>query len=140
MSVTLQNQTVACLQYQFMVIDVVAGKAYPAQTVPRGNPGLLSAANSAVAINTNVVCNLAMDDSALGLLTVAYETGHSGLTSTPRWTGIGANGKAFDLGAAYAENSVTRQMGLTARPFGSVGISQGAGTPSGTVKVALRPF
>lgn len=140
MSVTLQNQNVACLQYQFMSIDVVAGKAYPSQTVPRGNPGLLAAANSAVATNTNVVCNLPGDDSALGLLTVAYETGHSILTTAPRWTGIGPNGKAFDLGAAYAENAVTRQMSTTARPAGAVGISQGAGTPSGTTKIALRPF
>ncbi len=141
MSTTLQNQTVTCNQYQFMVIDVVNTKAYPIQSYSMGvNPGLLGASNSSVSAGANVVVNLPEDDSSNNFITVVYESGNSGVTSSPRWVGASANGKAIDLGAAYQINSVTKQLGFTPRPRGAVGISRGAGTPGSSVKVELYPF
>lgn len=141
MSVTLQNQTVTCNQYQFMVIDPVAGKAYPIQAYSYAtNPGVLAASNSSVAAGSNVVCNLPEDDSAGLLITVVYETGNSAVTSSPRWVGASANGKAIDLGAAYQVNSITKQLGFTPRPRAAYGVSRGAGTPGSSVKVELFPY
>jgi len=141
MPATLMNQTVACLQYQFMFMDVPAGKAYPVQTLAAPpNPGTIGAANAAGGVGAATQINLPIDDAALNLLMVAYETGQIIVTTTPRWVGHGATGKARDLGAAYGYNAVSGQFFPTPRPRGAYGVSHGVGTAGGTVKVRLMPY
>jgi len=141
MSVNLLNQTAACLQYQWMLMDVPNGKAYPVNVlVGPPNPGVMGAANADAIIGASVQVNQPADDATTNLLTVAYESGHSAVTTSPRWVGHGATGKATDLGPAYGANALSGQFFRTPRPRGAYGVSRGAGGPATTVKVELFPF
>jgi hypothetical protein len=141
MPATLLNQTIACLQYQWMLMDVPNGRTWPVNVlIGAPNPAVMGAANAAAAIGESVQVNQPADDTALNYLTVAYEAGHFSVTTSPRWVGHGVTGKALDLGAAYGTNTVSGQFFRTPRPRGAYGITRGAGSPGGTVKVELCPY